>query len=265
MNNLLIKNLFIKNLTWKEYSKASEDNILIIPIGATEQHSLHLPLSVDNVISENFAIELAEKLNGYIAPTISYGYKSNPTSGGGPLFPGTIDLNGHTLTMLMCDILHEFIKDGWKKIVLLNSHYENQAFLAEAADLVIKDQQEEFPKIILTSWWDNISDDIMPLIFDEKPFKGWDLEHAAITETSLMMYFEPDLVKYDLMSDDGIEKVPKYNRYPVSKTLIPSSGSLYTSISSSPDKGKIIVENVIDNFLVFLKKEFSMEFCILAY
>ncbi|OLS02224.1 creatininase [Tissierella creatinophila] len=254
-----MKNLFIENMTWEEYANITEENVLIIPIGATEQHSRHLPLSVDNVISVNFAQRLAKELNGFIAPALSYGYKSNPTSGGGPLFPGTIDLNGNTLTILVQDILNEFIKDGWKKIILLNSHYENQAFLAEAADLVIKDQQEEFPKIVLASWWDNISEDVMPQIFDERPFRGWDLEHAAITETSLMMYFEPDLVKNDLLTDEGIENVPRYQRYPVSKTLIPKSGALYTSISSTPEKGKIIVDDVVDNFLVFFREEFSLE------
>ncbi|MCF8090024.1 MAG: creatininase family protein, partial [Desulfotignum sp.] len=146
---------------------------------------------------------------------------------------------------------------GWKKIILFNSHYENQPFLTEAADLVIKDQQQEFPKIIVASWWDNISEETMPLIFDERPFRGWDLEHAAITETSLMMYFAPELVDFDLLPDEGLEQIPKYQRYPVSKTLIPSSGSLYTSISSTAEKGKIITKNVIANFLIFLKEEFD--------
>ena len=248
---------FIENMTWKEYQEASGNRILIIPVGATEQHSLHLPLGVDTIISINFAKRLSEKINGCIAPVVSYGYKSNPSSGGGPLFPGTIDLNGNTLITFVHDILIEFLKDGWKKIILLNSHYENHPFLAEAADLVIQDQQQEFPKIILTSWWDNVSEETMPLIFDEKPFKGWDLEHAAITETSLMMYFAPDLVREDLMPDEGLDQVPKYQRYPVSKTLIPESGSLYTSISSSAEKGRIILENVIENFMIFLKKEFK--------
>ena len=58
----------------------------------------------------------------------------------------------------------EFIADGWKKIILMNSHYENQAFLAEAADLTIGKQQEEFPKVILTSWWDNVSQNTIPAI-----------------------------------------------------------------------------------------------------
>ncbi|PIE55343.1 MAG: creatininase [Dethiosulfovibrio peptidovorans] len=248
----------MENITWPEYAKGAEDGVLIIPVGATEQHSLHLPLSVDAMISKGFAQRLSEdeELNAYIAPCISYGYKSNPTSGGGPLFPGTIDLNGNTLVLLVMDILKEFLKDGWKKIVILNSHYENQAFLAEAADLVIGDQEEEFPKIILTSWWDNVSDEVIPSLFDNKPFRGWDLEHAAITETSLMMYFAPELVHNEKMSDEGIGDVPKYQRYPVSKTLIPPSGALYTSMTSTAEKGKIIVDDVVKNFLVFLKKEF---------
>lgn len=253
-----MKSLFIENITWKEYKEASEKGILIIPIGATEQHSLHLPLGVDTIIATNFARHLAEKIGGYIAPVVAYGYKSNPTSGGGPLFPGTIDLNGNTLTTLIHDLLIEFIKDGWRKIILLNSHYENQVFLSEAADLVIGDQENEFPKVILTSWWDNVSEDVMPLIFDEKPFRGWELEHAAITETSLMMYFAPELVKNDLLPDESLEEVPKYQRYPISKTLIPKSGSLYTSLSSTAEKGRIITEDVVDNFVVFLKKEFNI-------
>ena len=250
---------FIQNITWPEYAKAAQDGVLIIPVGSTEQHSQHLPLSVDVIISENFAGILTEKIDAYVAPSIAYGYKSNPTSGGGPLFPGTIDLNGNTLVTLTRDILLEFIADGWKKIILMNSHYENQAFLAEAADLTIGKQQEEFPKVILTSWWDNVSQDIIPAVFDERPFRGWDLEHAAVTETSLMLYFAPELVKVELLSDDGIgDDVPRYQRYPVSKTLIPKTGALYTSMTSTAEKGKLITDDVIKNFLRFLKKEFNL-------
>lgn len=249
---------FIENLTWSEYDEASKEGVLILPVGSTEQHSYHLPLGVDSIISNEFAKRLADKIDGFIAPVISYGYKSNPTSGGGPLFPGTVDLNGNTLVILVKDLLREFIKDGWQKIILLNSHYENQTFLAEAADIVIGDQEKEFPKVILTSWWDNVSDEVMPNIFDEKPFRGWDLEHAAITETSLMMHFAPDLVKMDKLPDEELENVPNYQRYPISTTLIPKSGSLYTSLSSSAEKGEIITEDVIKNFLLFLKEEFVL-------
>lgn len=44
-------------------------------------------------------------------------------------------------------------------------------------------------KILLTNWWNPMSPDIIDKVFDEVPFPGWALEHAAVTETSLMMYF----------------------------------------------------------------------------
>ena len=44
------------NMTWKEY-EVKKDRILILPIGSTEQHGPHLPLSVDAVIAEKIAVE----------------------------------------------------------------------------------------------------------------------------------------------------------------------------------------------------------------
>ncbi|WP_067725832.1 creatininase [Oceanobacillus damuensis] len=253
-----MKNNLVRNMTWQEYHSKVEDYILILPVGSTEQHGPHLPLGVDAIISERYSQAIAEKVRAVIAPTITYGYKSQPASGGGPLFPGTVDLNGTTLTSLIYDVLKEFVDDGWKNILIMSGHYENDAFLAEAADLLLRNQKEAFPKILLSNWWDNISIELMPKIFDEVEFKGWAMEHAAITETSMMMYFTPELVHEDLITDDGIENPPTYQRFPPSKTLIPSSGCLYTGKSSTAEKGRLIVEDVTNNIILFLKKEFAL-------
>lgn len=248
----------IRNMTWKEYHAKVEDHILILPVGSTEQHGPHLPLGVDAIISERYSQSIAQRVKAAIAPTVTYGYKSQPASGGGPLFPGTVDLNGATLTSLIYDVLKEFIDDGWKKILIMSGHYENDAFLAEAADLLLRNQKEAYPKVLLTNWWDNISNDLMPAIFDKVDFKGWAMEHAAITETSMMMYFTPELVHENLITDDGIESPPSYQRFPPSETLIPSSGCLYTGKSSTAEKGRLIVEDVTENILSFMKKEFAV-------
>ncbi|WP_156291057.1 creatininase [Oceanobacillus salinisoli] len=253
-----MKNNLIRNMTWQEYQSKVKDHILILPIGSTEQHGPHLPLGVDAIISENYGHAIARRVKAVIAPTITYGYKSQPASGGGPLFPGTVDLNGTTLTSLVYDVLKEFIEDGWKNILLMSGHYENDAFLAEACDLLLRNQKEEYPKILLSNWWDNISPELMPKIFDEVEFKGWAMEHAAITETSMMMYFAPELVHEDLITDEGIDQPPTYQRFPPSKTFIPSSGCLYTGKSSSAEKGRLIVEDVTNNIVLFLKKEFTV-------
>lgn len=95
-----------------------KDDIIILSIGSTEQHGGHILTSVDTVIANGFAYRIAERINGEVAPAISYGYKSKLLSREGPLFPGTIDLNGVTLQALIIDILDEFVRDGFKKIFL---------------------------------------------------------------------------------------------------------------------------------------------------
>ena len=103
----------VAHLIWEEYASAVYDGILILPVGSTEQHSKHLPLGVDTIIPEKIALILAERVGALVAPVLPYGYKSQPSSGGGPLFPGTIDLNSATMTELCKDLLTEFLVDGW--------------------------------------------------------------------------------------------------------------------------------------------------------
>mgnify|MGYP000202142465 FL=1 len=83
-------------MTWPQFA-ARKDKPVIVPIGSTEQHSQHLPLSTDAIIADRISLDLAKALDGTVMPTLSYGYKSKPLSGGGPLFPGTIDMNGTTV------------------------------------------------------------------------------------------------------------------------------------------------------------------------
>lgn len=244
----------MQKMTWKEF-QAKKDKVLILPVGSTEQHGPHLPLSVDTVIAEKIALLLAKEIDGVVAPAISYGYKSKPLSGGGPLFPGTIDLNGVTLMNITEDILEEFIKDGITKIFILNAHFENEAFILESVDIVSRRHPEI--TIVETNWWDVLSQDIIDKVFDVIPFPGWAFEHAAITETSLIMYLAPELVREEFMSDEmGAEPAP-YAKYPIVKGMVPDSGILAPAISSSPEKGKLITDSAINEFLNIINKEYK--------
>lgn len=243
------------NMTWYEFNERKNKDVVILPVGSVEQHGPHLPLFTDTIISEGFANLLGDKVNGIVMPSINYGYKSQPASGGGPLFPGTIDLNGTTLINLVKDIIEELIRDGVRKIALVNSHFENQAFLLEAIDLVSKNMPSD-TKIIMMSWWDLISQDTIDKIFDEVEFPGWALEHAAITETSLILKFRPELVHMDRLIDEKIEEVPTYQVYPIPKDLVPQSGLLSIGRTSSAQKGEVIVEEALNKMIDIVKKEF---------
>lgn len=240
-------------LTRAEF-EARADRILILPVGATEQHGPHLPLGVDSYIAEGIARLFAARIGAVVAPTLTYGYKSKPLSGGGPLFKGTIDLNGKTLIDLAVDILCEFAADGFDRIFINNAHFENQAFLEEASDLATR----ACPglKVVQSNWWDVLDQGTVDKIFCDVPFPGWAFEHAAITETSLMMYLRPDLVRTDLIPEDVKATALPYTVYPPYEGMVPACGSLAPSKGSSADKGKLIVDKALDAFCDIVKQQF---------
>ncbi|MCQ4636302.1 creatininase [Anaerovorax odorimutans] len=246
-----MSSVFMQEISWQEFKAKKEDAVIILPVGSTEQHGPMLPLSVDAIISTGLAKMIAEEIGGLVAPTVCYGYKSAPLSGGGPLFPGTLDLNGATLTALVSDILEELIRDGVKKIFVMNGHFENEAFILEAIDLLSRKYEDV--TFIESSWWDQISDEVMDKVFDEVPFPGWALEHAAIAETSMTMYFRPDLVHMERFIEDGVDEELGYSIYPASKCKVPETGLLATARTSSKEKGKLLAEDITAHYAAILK------------
>lgn len=247
--------VFMQEMTWQDFNEKKKDAVVIIPVGSTEQHGPMLPLSVDAIISTGLAEIIAKKINGIVAPCVCYGYKSAPLSGGGPAFPGTIDLNGTTLMHLMEDILEEFIKDGIKKIFILNGHYENEAFILEAIDLVSR--RNEDVTMIESSWWDVMSDEVMEKVFDEVEYPGIELEHAGILETSLTLFFKPELCKMERFVEDGVDGTLGYNIYPASKCKVTDTGLLTTARTSTAEKGKLLAEDITKAYVEILEENFD--------
>ena len=68
------------HMTWPEFKEAKTRPV-IVPIGSTEQHGQHLPIGTDAVLATRVAEDLAERIDGTVLPTLSYGYKSKPLSG----------------------------------------------------------------------------------------------------------------------------------------------------------------------------------------
>lgn len=246
--------VFMQEMTWQDFNEKKNEAVAILPVGSTEQHGPMLPLSVDAIISTGLAEMIAKKIDGVVAPCVCYGYKSAPLSGGGPAFPGTIDLNGITLINLVQDILEEIIRDGIKKIFILNGHYENEAFILEAMDLVSRNHQEV--TMIESSWWDVMSDDVMDKVFDEVEYPGIELEHAGILETSLTMYFRPDLCHMERFVEDGVEGTLGYNIYPPSRCKVTETGLLTTARTSTEEKGKLLAEDITEAYVKILNERF---------
>lgn len=242
-------------MTWFEYRDRIEQSIIFLPVGSTEQHGPHLPLGVDVILPTRLAELTADEVDGIVLPTIPYGYKSQPGSGGGQLFPGTTSLDGNTLVHVVLDVLRETYRHGGRKFVLFNGHYENTMFLTEAADLFVRDAKDA--RVIMMDWTMLLTEEFVEEMFAESGFPGWDIEHAAVTETSLMLYFAPELVRKDKMAKDGYEEKPTYALFPPAMKDIPKSGVLFDPTSASLEKGKKLVNEVVPGLVALVRKVYG--------
>ena len=242
--------MLVEHMTWEEYREEVTRTIIILPVGSLEQHGPHLPLSVDVVIPTGLATMMCEELEAMVLPPIVYGYKAQ---GGGQLFPGTTSLNGTTLINLTLDILRETYRHGGRRYLVLNGHSENVAFLTEAAELFVRDAGET--RVVILSWWDQVSDEMLDELFAEAGFPGWEIEHAATTETSLMQYFAPQLVRGDRIIDGQSEPMPAYSVYPPPDDTIAESGVLYKATDSSREKGEKLAKQVAATILRIARQE----------
>lgn len=245
--------MLVEQMIWEEYRDEVSRRVVILPIGSLEQHGPHLPMNVDVVIPTKLAAMIAEKVEAMILPPIAYGYKSHPTSGGGQLFPGTTSLDGTTLISLTLDILRETYRHGGRRIFILNGHYENVAFVTEAVELFIREADEA--RVVIASWWDQVSQELVDECFAGAGFPGWDTEHAGITETSLMLYFSPELVRKERIIDDMSERKPTYSIFPPPDDIIPKSGTFYKATYASLEKGKKLARQVVDEMVKIVKEE----------
>ena len=248
--------MLVGQLTWPEYEERIAKSVIFLPVGSTEQHGPHLPLCVDQICPTEIARIVAGEIDGLVLPVIPYGYKSQPESGGGQHFPGTTSLRGNTLINVVLDVLNETYRHGGRKFVLFNGHFENTFFLKEAADLFVKEAKDA--RVMYLTWGDTLTDDEINILFADCGFPGWDLEHAAVTETSLMLYLAPDLVRVDRIVDDQFDVKPTYAMFPADIKKIPKTGVLYKASFASREKGEILIKNIVPGLTRVIRQEFGL-------
>jgi len=232
----------IEHLTWREYAAGIQEKIVILPVGALEQHGAHMPLNVDVVIASNFADRIAPGLDAMVLPPIAYGYKSHPATGGGQDFTGTTSLNGATLVNLTLDILNETYRHGARRFLIINGHLENIAYLVEAMDLFLKNASDA--RVMAVAWWDVASEEMRDEIAREAGMERWEDDHAAMTETSLMLYFAPELVREEEMVDEVVERRVGYTIFPTPSDLMTKSGLMYKVEQASREIGEKLAEQI---------------------
>ncbi|WP_280267284.1 mycofactocin biosynthesis peptidyl-dipeptidase MftE [Nocardia wallacei] len=144
--------------------------VLAVPLGATEQHGPHLPLSTDTTIAIELCYRLAAALPGIVvAPAIPYG-----SSGEHADFPGTLSIGRAALELLLVELVRS--ADRFIGVVLVNGHGGNLDALSAAAGTLRGEGRN------VLAW---------------SPSGASNDSHAGHAETSVMLELRPDTVSVD--------------------------------------------------------------------
>ena len=159
--------------------------VAVLPLGATEQHGPHLPLSVDTVLVDgvvNAALgHLAATDPVLVLPTQTVGLSTEHTA-----FAGTLHLSPQTLIQLWCDMGASVARAGVKKLLMFNAHGGNVGLM----DVVARELRAQHSLIVYSSSWYNLPLDagvMGQFSADEHRFGI----HAGDMETSMMLALSP--------------------------------------------------------------------------
>lgn len=120
---------FLPRFSKTQVSELPKDKALVVlPIGATEQHGPHLPVFTDTLIGEALLTEAFERLpkeaRVWLLPAIPFG-KSNEHMN----HPGTVTLSADTLMKVLLDVARSVSRAGFGKLLLFNTHGGNTDLL----------------------------------------------------------------------------------------------------------------------------------------
>ena len=257
----MVDSVFMSELSWPEFAeKVKTRAVFFLPIGSTEQHGPHLPLNVDVILPTGVCERVARNVGGVVAPTIPYGYKSQPRSGGGQAFPGTTSLDAHTLTLVVRDIVRDLGLHGVRQLVTVNGHYENTWPILEGIDLGVRElKRDGVPDltVLRLEYWDFVRRETLDRLFPEG-FPGTELEHAALLETSMMLLLRPDLVDISKVPAHGPATFPTYDRTPVRPDMVPRTGVLAQALGSTAEKGKWLMDDHVELITRAVRTEFAL-------
>src|SRR3989475_396494 len=92
-------------MTSEEFAAiAKKDPVVIVPVGALEEHGRHLPLGADVIQPLHVVDEVARRTHAYVAPPIPYGVCTTTRP-----YPGTVSVSVDALKAFVRDVLADFV------------------------------------------------------------------------------------------------------------------------------------------------------------
>lgn len=182
--------VLLEQLAWPDAERTLGD-VLLLPLGATEQHGPHLPLNTDTLIATAACHAASAETGAPVLPPLQYTVSLGHTE----KWPGTFALMHETLMQTVREIARWAVASGWRRLLLINSHFGNDAPLRCVVDRLRFDFVGKLLVATRNTWA------LTPEIAARFTHDAADW-HANEAETSLLLHVAPQLVRMDRAADD---------------------------------------------------------------
>jgi creatinine amidohydrolase len=174
---------------WPELaSRGLEDEVGLVPVGATEQHGPHLPTGTDTIIASALCDAASARTGAPVLPPVSIAC----SYGHGTALPGTLSLSPELLSAVLREYIEWAAKSGLERLLFVNAHFGNVPSIMVATDTVRLARPEL--RVGVANWWA-----LDPVVEREMTADGTDV-HANRAETAVMMHLAPQLVHRERMA-----------------------------------------------------------------
>jgi creatinine amidohydrolase len=181
----------IRHMTWPEIAAgARHRRVVVIPVGAIEQHGPRLPIDPDNLAVETVCEQAARRAPHLLvlAPSVHYGYNEHNMD-----FPGTVTVEPLTFAVDCRDVADSFGRMGFQRVLFVNGHGSNAHLLKLAARQATL---RERAWVVSLSWRDLAREAFGKV--RQSVFPGG-VSHACELETSLYLHVSPERVRKTLI------------------------------------------------------------------
>lgn len=169
---------------------------VLVPIGHTEQHGFHLPLSTDTIIigAIGQGTEAAAPDEAVCLPTFPYGASTHRSS-----FAGTLNAGGRAFEDFWLAVVDTLVSRGFRKMYLMSGHGGNCSFLVN----VVKYAGERHRRIFCATTWLHTNGHIAgPLLQETRVSGRGGMGHAGELETAMILALRPDLTHMKRVVDE---------------------------------------------------------------
>ncbi len=261
--------LYFHELTSPEVAQAAQrDTLILLPVGQVEEHGPHLPLECDCIIARETALAVAKAIRPEIPvllmPTIWTAYSVRQVA----RWPGLITFREpETMIQMVYDILTSLVRNGFRKIVIVNSHGNNPAIL-ELASRKIGSDFDVFPAVTYVL---GMSKNAGPRV--RRSEMGGCGGHAGEEETALLLYLTPELVHMDRATNaDTVRYQTRFFPGDIYSPIPDKVGGLYWSTwgvvqsttgvygdptAATAETGRALFDDILRNYLEFLREYYQ--------